>query len=206
MSDAPSAKVYVETCRTKGSADIAAEEQHEAHLSAEQTRPQAPPRLPLAHGDHRWPPRYRVASRQGPQAPVGLRLRTPTRTARVVQRLKKRSEFLAARKGRRLNGPLFFIEALERPDDDPARYGLTVTRKVGNAVERNRIRRRLREAIRVHSGADMVPGFDYVIVARRDLLSAPFDRIEAELSARFRKVARGDAGGRSGQRARPPGT
>ena len=146
--------------------------------------------------------------RAAPKAASACRLKARAAGAhcRVVQRLKKRSEFLAARKGRRLNGPLFFIEALERPDDAPARYGLTVTRKVGNAVERNRIHRRLREAIRVHSGADMVPGFDYVIVARRDLLAAPFKRIGAELSARFRKVARGDAGGRSGQKARPPGT
>lgn len=118
-----------------------------------------------------------------------------------MERLKKRAEFLAARKGRRLNGPLFFVEVLDRRDGRPARYGLTVTRKVGNAVERNRIRRRLREAIRVQSGADMVAGFDYVIVARRDLLVAPFERIGAELSARFQKVARGGAGGdRAGQR------
>ena len=90
----------------------------------------------------------------------------------AAEKLKKRAEFLAARKGRRLNGPLFFIEALERGDAAPARFGLTVTRKVGNAVERNRIRRRLREAIRIGAEADMVSGIDYVIVARRDVLAA----------------------------------
>lgn len=125
--------------------------------------------------------------------------------AQAADRLKKRAEFLAARKGRRLNGPLFFIEALDRRDGGPARYGLTVTRKVGNSVERNRIRRRLREAIRVVSGADMVPGFDYVIVARRDLLSTPFDRIGAELSARFRKVAPGGGISGRGEAASTPG-
>lgn len=102
--------------------------------------------------------------------------------------MKARAEFLAARRGRRLNGPFFFIEALDRRDAHPPRFGLTVTRKVGNSVERNRIRRRLREAIRLGSGADMAPGFDYVIVARRDLLHVPFATLKDELSRRFARV------------------
>ncbi|WP_090963965.1 ribonuclease P protein component [Aureimonas phyllosphaerae] len=99
-----------------------------------------------------------------------------------------RAEFLAARRGRRLNGPFFLIEALDRADGGAARYGLTVTRKVGNAVERNRIRRRLREAIRTVCGADMAAGFDYVIVARRELLTLPFETLTGELSTRVAKV------------------
>jgi ribonuclease P protein component len=102
--------------------------------------------------------------------------------------LRTRAEFLAARRGRRLNGPHFLIEALKRPDEAPPRFGLTITRKVGNAVERNRIRRRLREAIRLHAGADMVRGFDYVIVARREILTLPFDELSRELARRVRKT------------------
>ncbi len=102
--------------------------------------------------------------------------------------MKTRAEFLAARRGRRLNGPFFLIEALDRGDGAPPRYGLTVTRKVGNAVERNRIRRRLREAIRLRCGADMAVGYDYVVVARRDLLSLPFETLADELSRRVGKV------------------
>lgn len=115
-------------------------------------------------------------------------------------RLKVRADFLAARKGRRLGGPFFFIEALDRRDDAPPRYGLTVTRKVGNAVVRNRIRRRLREAIRTSAGADMASGFDYVIVARPDIIGAPFEAIGRELSRRFRKTA---SPGAAGAPARP---
>jgi len=92
------------------------------------------------------------------------------------------------RRGRRLNGPFFFIEALERADDAPARIGLTVTRQVGNSVERNRIRRRLREALRVSCRADMANGFDYVVVARRDVLTLPFATLTGELSRRLSKV------------------
>ena len=105
-----------------------------------------------------------------------------------VARMRTRAEFLAARRGRRLNGPFFFVEALDRKDGGPARIGLTVTRKVGNAVERNRIRRRLREAIRTGCGADMPDGFDYVIVARRDLLDVPFVALKDELSRRFARA------------------
>lgn len=106
----------------------------------------------------------------------------------MPERLKTRAEFLAVRRGRRLNGPFFLVEAWRRRADGPARFGLTVTRKVGNAVVRNRIRRRLREAIRLHGGAAMVPGVDYVIVARREVLDLPFEALAGELSRRVAKA------------------
>ena len=66
------------------------------------------------------------------------------------------------------------------------RVGFTVTKKTGNAVARNRIRRRLREAVRVLAADDMRLGNDYVIVGREDVLAAPFGQIAAELSRRIR--------------------
>lgn len=105
---------------------------------------------------------------------------------RRPQRLRKRAEFLAVRRGEKRRGPLFLLEVLERGDDGPPRLGLTVTKKVGNSVRRNRVRRRLREAVRLHSAADMAPGNDYVIVARGDLLATPFSEIAAQLSRRMR--------------------
>lgn len=80
------------------------------------------------------------------------------------------------------------MEVLERGDDAPPRFGLTVTKKTGHAVIRNRIRRRLREAIRTHAADDMSVGNDYVIVGRADILEASFDRLKAELSRRMRKA------------------
>ncbi len=80
------------------------------------------------------------------------------------------------------------MEVLERGDDAPPRFGLTVTKKTGHAVIRNRIRRRLREAIRTHAADDMSGGNDYVIVGRADILEASFDRLKAELSRRMRKA------------------
>jgi ribonuclease P protein component len=114
---------------------------------------------------------------------------TPRRAAagQSPERLKRRAEFLAVRAGEKRRGPLFLLEVLRRGDEASPRYGLTVTKKTGNAVIRNRIRRRLHEAIRVHAAADMAAGNDYVIVGRPDLLAASFDDIKAELSRRLRR-------------------
>ena len=66
--------------------------------------------------------------------------------------------------------------------------GLTVTKKTGGAVERNRIRRRLREALRHADALPTDSDTDYVIVARRDTLSIPFQSLIAELRATVRKA------------------
>ena len=101
-------------------------------------------------------------------------------------RLKSRPQFLAVREGEKRKGPLFLLEVLDRQaPDSPPRVGFTVTKKHGNAVERNRMRRRLKEAVRLSAGFAMKPGHDYVIVARRDLLNAPFDRLTKGLGERI---------------------
>ncbi|CDX53358.1 Ribonuclease P protein component [Mesorhizobium plurifarium] len=104
----------------------------------------------------------------------------------VPGRLLKRADFLAVRGGEKRRGRLFLVEVLDRGDDSAPRVGYTVTKKVGNAVVRNRVRRRLREAVRVHAADDMAPGNDYVIVGREDVLAIPFGQLKAELSRRLR--------------------
>jgi ribonuclease P protein component len=106
--------------------------------------------------------------------------------ARTIGRLTKRSEFLAARKGEKRRGKLFLLEVLDRGDDGPPRLGITVTRKAGNAVQRNRIRRRIREAVRQFAADDMAAGNDYVVVGRNEVLDAPFETLKRELSRRMR--------------------
>jgi len=109
---------------------------------------------------------------------------------RPPERLRKRAEFLAVRAGEKRRGRLFLVEALRRDDEGAPRFGVTVTKKVGNAAVRNRIRRRLKEAMRVHAADDMAAGSDYVIVARRDVLAAPFSTLKAELARRIRGTDR----------------
>ena len=104
----------------------------------------------------------------------------------TVGRLKSRPQFLAVREGEKRRGSLFLIEVLDRKlSDAEPRVGFTVTKKHGNAVERNRMRRRLKEAVRLHAGFAMQPGHDYVVVARRDVLTAPFEKLASELVSRI---------------------
>ncbi|MBX3582453.1 MAG: ribonuclease P protein component [Rhizobiaceae bacterium] len=102
--------------------------------------------------------------------------------------LRKRAEFLAVRRGEKRRGRLFLLEVLQRDGSAPPRVGYTVTKKVGNAVVRNRVRRRLKEAVRLHAAGDMQPGSDYVVVGREEVLRASFAEIGNELSRRLRKT------------------
>ncbi len=82
-------------------------------------------------------------------------------------RLTRRAEFLlVAGKGRKAPVPGLVLQALPRADDGPARLGFTVTKKVGNAVVRNRTRRRLREAARAVLAETPVRGVDLVLIGR----------------------------------------
>ncbi|PLX37939.1 MAG: ribonuclease P protein component [Hyphomicrobiales bacterium] len=105
-----------------------------------------------------------------------------------MDRLKKRAQFLAVAQGARTARRAFVLQALcERPAESPARFGFTVTKRIGNAVERNRIRRRLRAAVDVvHATART--GCDYVLVGRRDALTQPFPTLVGDLASALRKV------------------
>ena len=106
--------------------------------------------------------------------------------AKAPQRLLKRADFLAVRRGEKRRGRLFLVEVLDRGDGGAPRVGYTVTKKVGSAVVRNRVRRRLKEAVRTGAAVGMAPGHDYVIVGREDVLAIPFGQLKAELSRRLR--------------------
>ncbi|MCP1198713.1 ribonuclease P protein component [Notoacmeibacter sp. MSK16QG-6] len=104
--------------------------------------------------------------------------------------MKRRREFLAARRGMKGRGPYFLLELLDRKDDLPPRAGFTVTRRSGNAVIRNRIRRRLKEALRVHAADAMAPGHDYVFVGRPDSLAVDFETLAREMKRRISRTGR----------------
>ncbi len=108
-------------------------------------------------------------------------------------RLRRRSEFLAAARGTRVNRPSFLLQALPRGEPERARtigIGLTVTRKIGNAVTRNRARRRLREALRQVLPGPAGPATDYVVVARPPALTTPFADLQSELAGAFGQITR----------------
>lgn len=97
-----------------------------------------------------------------------------------MERLRQRADFLAAAGGVKVPSSGFVLQARDRNDKDPARIGFTVSRKVGNAVERNRVRRRLRELVRLKSGDALRAGHDYVLVGRRAALSTAFSDLAAD--------------------------
>ena len=87
--------------------------------------------------------------------------------APAPQRLKRRAEFLrVSARGRKVAMTGLVLQALARSEGEPARLGFTVTKKVGNAVVRNRTRRRLKEAARLLLREAPVQGVDLVLVGR----------------------------------------
>jgi len=98
-----------------------------------------------------------------------------------MERLQQRAEFLAVAAGAKASASAFVLQARERKDAGPARVGFTVSKKVGTAVERNRVRRRLKEAVRRSASRHMRPGHDYVIVGRRAALTVDFARLTGDL-------------------------
>ncbi len=117
-------------------------------------------------------------------------------------RMKKRADFLRAAKGRRLHARAFSLQVFRRDDAAVAipRFGLTVTKKTGGAVERNRIKRRLREALRSPALAPET-GHDYVIVARRDVLTISFQDLVADLSKTLTQGREARGRSRGGRKA-----
>ena len=97
-------------------------------------------------------------------------------------RLKKRKDFLTAAKGHRLSRRGFVLQAMRREPEDrnPPRVGFTVTKKVGNAVVRNRVKRRLREIARLNGPGRLLPGWDYVLIGREAALNLAFDAMVAD--------------------------
>ena len=101
-----------------------------------------------------------------------------------MERLRQRADFLAAATGAKAPAAAFVLQARDRGEDGPVRVGFTVSKKVGNAVERNRVRRRLREVVRLALPTLMRPGHDYVLVGRRAALDLPFDRMIEDFAER----------------------
>jgi ribonuclease P protein component len=105
-----------------------------------------------------------------------------------MERLKQRADFLKTATGARVPAAAFVLQLRERADSGPVRVGFTVSRKVGNAVERNRVRRRLREVVRLFGKDRMHSGYDYVLVGRQAALSLPFDRITHDFERALRRA------------------
>ena len=106
-------------------------------------------------------------------------------------RLKQRADFLAAASGAKIATAAFVLQGRHRDDSGPARIGFTVSRKVGTAVERNRVRRRLRDVVKRSAADSLRSGCDYVLVGRRTALSRQFEQMIEDFSNALRRIERG---------------
>jgi len=84
-----------------------------------------------------------------------------------METLRKRADFLAANSGRRAAMPGFVLLGRDRGDGADPRVGFTCSKKLGNAVTRNRAKRRLRALAREVLAARARPGWDYVLIGRQ---------------------------------------
>ena len=123
-----------------------------------------------------------------------------------MERLRQRADFLAAAGGRKVAMPGFVLQARGRDDNTgPIRVGFTVSRKVGNAVERNRVRRRLKNVVRLSATARLRAGHDYVVIGRRAALQLPFERMIEEFGTALQRLDRPATPARdTDSRSRPP--
>jgi len=111
-----------------------------------------------------------------------------------LPRIRKRRDFLrAAQRGKRAARPGMVIQALAGTGA-PLRLGFTVTKKVGNAVVRNRTKRRLREAARLVLGATPPDGWDIVLIGRDETRGRPFTQLQGDLRGALRQVGVPPAG------------
>lgn len=107
-----------------------------------------------------------------------------------LERIKTRKDYLAiAATGRRWVTPAFVIQTKESDDKNrPPHVGFTVTKKVGNAVIRNRVRRRLKEAAREIMPLKASSGREYVLIGRFACLDIAYERIKSDLKWALKKL------------------
>jgi ribonuclease P protein component len=149
----------------------------EAHLPAEQSGPQAASRLPQPDGDRRRAQGAERPPRAGPQE------------AQRLVTISKRADFLAANAGLRAPTPGFILLVRDRKDSDPSmRVGFTVTKKIGGAVVRNRMKRRFRALAREIVPAAGFPGADHIMIGRANGIEREYALLRSELAGALKRL------------------
>jgi ribonuclease P protein component len=165
---------------------IAQNPDDEADLPAQEAPSREGARLPRPDEDHRGTPRPGRSAGTGSEATDGLTNGRGTHPPRLVM-LSRPQDFAAIQSlGTSRSHPLLIARFL-RTDLETTRFGLSTGRRLGGAVVRNRVRRRLREALRVMAPS-FQPGWDVLIIARPALVEADHDALVGALR---RLLARG---------------
>jgi ribonuclease P protein component len=117
-----------------------------------------------------------------------------TRPTRLIT-LKKRGEFLRVRGGAKWSGAAFLMDSRPALKPGPPRFGFTVTKKLApHAVDRNRMRRRLNEAVRLCQVGHAHDDFDYAVVARAGAKEMPFEQLCRDIKTALARIHRQPSG------------
>ena len=166
---------------------------HEADLSAQEATSQQRARLPRPDEDHRGPQSARRTSSSRPKEAHGLTSDRGHNSPRLVM-LSRPEDFAALQgEGTVRSHPLLVVR-IRRTGLEETRFGMSTGRKLGGAVVRNRVRRRLRQALRVMAPS-LQPGWDVLIIARPPVIGADFETLAGALQNLLRRG--GVLGGRS---------
>jgi ribonuclease P protein component len=150
--------------------DVFEDMSDEAHLPTEQSRPRTAARIPEPDVNS-----GRSCSDPGPP-------RTRPQEAVRLTIIRKRADFVAANAARRVATPGFVLLVRDRCDSDPVkRLGITVTKKIGNAVVRNRMKRRFRALAHDVLGISGKAGADHVLIGRAGGVERDFARLRDDL-------------------------
>ena len=96
----------------------------------------------------------------------------------IPDMMTKRHQFMtASKRGDKGVASSVILQLMRRQDENPPRYGITASKKIGNAVIRNRAKRRLREVVRMALGPQAQHGYDYVLIARHNTATIAWDRL-----------------------------
>ena len=106
----------------------------------------------------------------------------------ILGKITNRSDYVKASRGRYIKTSSLFLQKVKRDDKKIPRYGITASKKIGIAVERNRAKRRIRHAIKEVLPKYGKNGYDYVVVATIKTNKVSWKTVLNDLEKAFREI------------------